>query len=568
MDPSGSSGGFIKTMKCLKWLIVLLPPLFGFWAFHHYEFQTHFRFMQGERGDNRAFIFILEHWFRAFQGKESLASPLYYYPVRGTLGYNEALAALVPFYNILRAFFDMYTSTQLAVIIGNILNFIICFWLFRTGFGLQPIPSSVGAAFYSFNSAKYNQIGHINFQVLFLLPLILLCVVGCVKHAGKDCNLRMFVKMAAAGMFLAVQMATSFYFGWFLAFWSLLFILSGCGFAIFRQFLKNFMGQYHRAVIVALLFVLLCLAPVAALYLPALHENGPRSYQAVFNGLPEFSSFLRMGSSNHLWGWISRAIPTQGIPEAGEKHVGLGMVFTLFWIIVSLICLLDVWKTFRRKKPSFFIWICKGDERVALLCLMTVLSVDLFYLLAFKINSFSLWRLVYPLVPGSQVIRNVSRFVLFVVLPMSFIFSITLQRVLEMGNQFMVKKRKAAFLGIVAGILMLLFWEQTGEKPESYFDKSKDFIRIQEMARNIPPDATAFFIRVDPRLPGGWPEFQVDAMLTAAMTGIPTLNGYSSLVPKDWHLDLIFYDVYMKCVYQWIDNHQLGPKVYMLDLHR
>jgi hypothetical protein len=552
--------------KVLKILLVLLPPLFGFWAFHHYEFQTHFRFMQGERGDCRYYIFILEHWFRALQGKESLASPLFFYPVQGTLGYTDALTALVPFYNMLRVFhFDMYSSTQLVVILGNVFAFLACFWLFRSGFGLQPMSASVGAAFFAFNSVKYNQVSHLNFQFLFLVPLILFCAVACVKHAGRDGNLGIFLKMAGAGLLTAVQLATSFYIGWFLIFWSILFVFTGCGITPIRQFLTGFLKKYYRAIMAAFMFFLMCLAPVAAIYLPVLNDHGSRSYQEILNGLPDYTSFLRMGFENHLWGWTSRIIPYQSMPNAGEKHLGLGIVFSLSWLLISLVCLADLWKMIRRKKPVFFIWACKGNEKAAAFCLAAVLSVDLFFLLSFKFGSFTLWRLVYPLVPGSTAMRNVLRFVLVVVLPMSFVFAVFLQRILDrIGG--MKKKYQAVFLVLIAGALSLLFWEQTGTRPEPYFDKHEDLLRIREMARHIPSDATAFFIRVDPRLPGGWPDYQVDAMLTAAMTGIPTLNGYSSHFPKDWHLDLIFYDVYMKCVYQWMDNHQLGPKIYMLTL--
>jgi hypothetical protein len=491
---------------------------------------------------------------------------LFFYPVQGTLGYADALTALVPFYNSLRLFhFDMYASTQLVVILGNVFTFLACFWFFRSGFGIEPVPASVGAAFFAFNSVKYNQVSHLNLQFLFIVPLILYCAVACVKRAGQDGNLGIFVKTAGAGLLIVVQLATSFYVGWFLIFWGLLFILVSCGIKSFRQFLISFVKRYYRAVIAAFLLSLLCLVPLLALYLPVMREHGPRSYQEILNGLPEITSFITMGHENHLWGWISRAIQYQNAPNAGEKLLGLGIVFSVSWFLISLACLSDFWKMIRRKKPSFFIWACQGDEKAALLCLVAVLSVNLFFLLALKIGSFTLWRLVYPMVPGSGAVRNVARFVLVVALPMSFVFAVFIQRIIAVGVR-LERKYKAAFLALVMSALSLLFWEQTSEKPGPYFDKENDLLRIQEIARHIPPDASGFFLRVGPRAPASWPEYQVDAMLAAEVSGVPTLNGYSSLEPKDWHLDLIFFDVYMKCVYQWIADHQLGPKIFMLTL--
>jgi hypothetical protein len=45
----------------------------------------------GNIGDNRFIIAILEHWLNVFLGSASLASPVFFAPETGVLGYGESL---------------------------------------------------------------------------------------------------------------------------------------------------------------------------------------------------------------------------------------------------------------------------------------------------------------------------------------------------------------------------------------------------------------------------------------------------------------------------------------------
>ena len=147
--------------------VTLLPPLIGFFTFFGHEFLTRFEEMKGGRIDSRYVIFVLEHWFQWFHGKGSLLSPPYFYPAQDTLGYASASLALVPFYTLARICqADPYSATQAAYMLCVALNYFVCLWFFHREIQLGLPASSLGAAFFAFNSAELNHLGHFNVMPL------------------------------------------------------------------------------------------------------------------------------------------------------------------------------------------------------------------------------------------------------------------------------------------------------------------------------------------------------------------------------------------------------------------
>jgi hypothetical protein len=362
---------------------------------------------------------------------------------------------------------------------------------------------------------------------------------------------------------------TCAYLGWFLVFWSVLFFSVLLIFARTRESVLSWAGRYGWVGVGSLGAFALFMVPFFLIFLPVLTQNGSRSYGEVEQGNPNLLSFLWMGATNPTWGWLSRIGPFLEMPLEGEKRIGSGLVFSASWLFLTGGGLLDLWKMARGGKPAFFLKLGGGKERAAVFLLALVLSVDLFCLLTLKAGSFSLWQWVYGFVPGAKSLRVVSRSMIFLIFPMTLVLSIGFQRTLERIRSGPTIFSRTVGAGLLACLVLFLFWEQKGEGTGLYFNKKEDGIRVQQMAAQIPRDASVFFIAVDPRIQGFQDdEFQVDAMLTAQLTGIPTLNGYSGMDPPLWFLNSLRDRRYLWFVHQWVARNHLDSKVFELVLEK
>jgi hypothetical protein len=285
----------------------------------------------------------------------------------------------------------------------------------------------------------------------------------------------------------------------------------------------------------------------------------------VEKGIPDIYAYMWMGPTNHVWGLLSHLAPIRDMPLEWEKRIGLGLVFSVFWVLINCFCIFDILKMVRGKKTVFFSMLCSEKELPGVFLITTILSVDIFCVLTFKFSSFSLWRLIYLMVPGAQALRVVSRFMIFLTFPMTLVFSFCLQKLVDLGQKCRLSSRNIVKTGLLVSSTLFLFWEQSGDMTGYYFNKKLDAARIQEMASRIPPKASTFFLAVDPKITEGIDdEYQMDAMMTAQLTGIPTINGYSSTSPPYWYLNSLRDKSYYWYIYQWISRYQLGPNVYEL----
>jgi hypothetical protein len=368
-----------------------------------------------------------------------------------------------------------------------------------------------------------------------------------------------------AAFLIAIQLTTAYYIGWFLIFWSFLYVSVGMVFPTIRHCLFIFVRRYWRAIAGSFTIFLFCLIPFFLIFSPVFLINGPRSYTEVERGIPDIYSYLWMGPTNHVWGLLSHLAPIRDMPLEWEKRIGLGLVFSVFWILINCFCIIDILKMVLGKKSDFFSTLCLEKELPGVFLITTILSVDLFCLLAFKFSSFSLWRIIYLLVPGAQALRVVSRFMIFLVFPMTLVLSVCLQRLVEVAQACRLSLQNIVKIGFLVCAIVFLYWEQSGDMTGYFFDKYQDAARIKEMASQIPPNASTFFIAVDPKITDGLDiGYQVDAMMTAQLTGIPTINGYSGTFPPNWYLNALRDKSYYWYIYQWISRYQLGPNVYEL----
>src|SRR5262249_4637666 len=152
-------------------------------------------------------------------GKASLLSPGIFYPTKRTLAYSDLLLGFATPYAFFRALgFNEFSSIEFVIILFTFLSYCVAFILLRRILGFGVAPSCVGAMFFAFNSPKFNQLTHLQLQYVLLLPLIFALVITFARQTETISQKRAAVILSLTAVCLNLQLATTFYYAWFLVF--------------------------------------------------------------------------------------------------------------------------------------------------------------------------------------------------------------------------------------------------------------------------------------------------------------------------------------------------------------
>ena len=208
-----------------------------------------------------------------------------------------------------------------------------------------------------------------------------------------------------------------------------------------------------------------------------------------------------------------------------------------------------------------------------------VFATTLVYLIGFNYgHDHSPWFFVYKFFPGAKAIRAVSRYVIFLSLPMAVAFALVIERGLRWVSQQRNLMRRRVLTAAILLVAAFGIFEQFGvfKVGGTGFSKKAEEAYLKAMANKLPSDCTAFYIAPGPNGKHNSFEYQYDAMLISAITDIPTFNASSSQFPHDWFLYDVHDAEYENNVKRWTDlNHlsgkicrlEVGPQVEAFDVH-
>ena len=543
----------VFVVKNFRLLLALLLGVAGTIQYHSRQFVSGFDTFFGDRGDARGFIYFCEHWYQSILGKASLLSPGIFYPTKRTLAYSDLLFGFAAPYSFFRALgFSMFSSTEFVVILVTFLSYCAAFLLLYRILRLGLAPSCAGAMFFAFNSPKFQQTTHLQLQYVLLLPLIFALVITFAKQVETIDQKRAAVLLSLAALCLNVQLATTFYFAWFFAFWSVLFLLLALVFGRSRHFIIEVCRKFWPALIAGAVVFLAGFIPLLLLYLPTARLGTWYQYDFIREMIPDWRAMLSMGDGNYIWGSFYRALMSASRPSTwGELMVGVGLIPSLAWIALTVSS----------------VWLIKVDRKrdVGPLFLgIMILATSIFYLIGFKYAGHSPWSFVYQYFPGAGAIRAVSRYVIFLTLPMSIAFAYGLHKALEFASTQGRQILRIAILAIAAfGV-----FEQFGipKVNGEGFSKSVEESYLKAMAAKLPGDCVAFYVAPGPHATHVTPEYQYDAMMISAISRVKTLNASSSQFPRDWNMYFVKNPDYESNVRNWIDSQKISGKVCRLEL--
>ncbi|MGH9900443.1 MAG: hypothetical protein ACRD68_01240 [Pyrinomonadaceae bacterium] len=563
-------------------MFALAAGALGTFQYHLAQFTTSFDTFFGDRGDARGVVALCEHWYLSLRGKAELLSPGMFYPVKNTIGYSELLFGFGLPYSLVRATgLDMFSSLEVVVVALTFLNFVACFVLLYGVLRFHPLASCAGAMFFAFNSPKFFQTGHLQLQFVFCLPLIFICVILFVRDAATISQRRAFVLLSLAGLALNVQLLTAFYHGWFFVFWCFLFGVLALAFGKSRRLLLSLGRKFWPALAGSAATLVVGAVPFMTIYFPVARQMEWYAFDTnVAEMIPGWWSLFCMGDGNYVWGWLASVVRPVPWPTAwGELTIGVGVVTSLAWVAVTVYGVRLVVQSAGSRAVTTAggghvvedATLENNPRHVYLLLLgLMILATTLFYLIGMKYwGGFSPWRYVYNYFPGAGAIRAMSRYVIFLTLPMSVAFAFVLSRGAERVAALKTTRGKA--LTAAAMILVTAFgiFEQFGvfKVGGTGFSKKVERIYLNAMAGRVSGDCEAFYVAARPEDRHNAFEYHYDSMLIAMMTGVPTVNGSSSQFPPEWHrLYPVKDPAYEENVRKWLGLHKVRGPVCRLEL--
>ena len=154
---------------------------------------------------------------------------------------------------------------------------------------------------------------------------------------------------------------------------------------------------------------------------------------------------------------------------------------------------------------------------------------------------------MYRFIPGSQGVRVISMIQLDLMISTVLIACSVIAAGLAVG---------ADVRSILVLVAVLLLIEQKNDYPVFTVDRPAENAFLAQVV-HIPPSCRVFFAessRPGPDL-NTWFRHNVDSMILAEISGIPTINGFSTFLPPHWNLVHPEGDEYLSNVREWLASH-------------
>lgn len=504
------------------WLFALSASGLGVLITFRQTILSGFDVIQGSYIDSRLNHLLLEHsWLWAdSMGTRPLWDAPFFYPASNTFAYSDVLLSAAPIYWALRwAGMAPELSFQLWLMLSSILNFGVMLLLLRRGLKLSWLASVGGAYLFAFGAPRIAQVGHPQLLVHFWTPVAAFALIrwwtlseGFVDPCGpdrpveKNASLRLAIATGTAVMAAAAQFYGAFYLGWFLGF----ALCTGAGVALVLPSIRSDLLARGRVVwlhfLPWLVLGAISLLPLALPYLEVAAEVGTRSYWSAVNGLARPASWIDLGETSWVWGWLMEGPVFESLPREHEHTAAIGFL-TLGVVLFGVVST----------------WAARWSRWMALTSLLLVAAVSIVH------PSASPWRLVHLLVPGAAGIRTPVRMVLLLLVPAAVWWS------------FAAEAAERRSLALAAALLLGLMAEQV--RRTATYDVQHFQSRVVRIVEALEPGCDAFYhsVRIPRQRPedvwwGRYAERHLDAAWAALLAGIPTVNGYSGNSPVDWDL--------------------------------
>ncbi len=502
-------------------ILVILVGLLSVTFFFRYEILDGFTVLRGNRYDEVIIISIYEHWFSVFRAMAHWNRTEYFYPFKGTLGYNDGFFLYGVIYSSFRtAHLDPYLSGECVSIVVRLIGFLGFFWAARRVLGLRSGWALFGAVLFTLSNNMFVQAHHSQLLGVGFAPVMAVLLDGMMAALLLGRTTPFLLWGISAALLYPAWLLTTYYMAWYFCLFGL---FMGVAYAILagRRGLVPWWNAVRRhAAQSAIILLVLCASsiPFLSVYLPTASETGMHPYQGVRGWTLTLPDLMHVGDGNLLYGrivaFVNHAIrPT--MPAWSERMTGFppGLLWLFGWGAIALLV------TRRALVPG----------RATMLRALAIATLAT-WALAFNVDGHSLWWFMYEAFPGAKAARVVARYQLFLAVPVTGIAVLYLSA--------SARKVAAPVLILVCGLLVV---EEINTAAGVSLDRAHELARLQAVPAP-PPDCKAFFVsraRPEGLLGPAWDGFfshNVDAMIIAETLHLPTINGASTFQPPGWQL--------------------------------
>jgi hypothetical protein len=481
----------------------------------------------GDRGDNRLIIFIHEHVYRSLHADSLLLSPPFFFNQPNTLGYTDALLLDQAIYVPLRLLgADPLVALSLTILVLSALAF-SCVYLLLRRLDVSIPLASFAALIFTFSNNLFLKSYHPQLFTVYYIPILAFCGLLAVTELHRR-PARAYLTAAFAGVLYGLLFSSGYYMAWFFGLALLFFVPFAGVFA--RHQARAWWQECPRCVLglvlVASASFLAALSIFAMIYGPVLALGAGRSFAEYLALAPHPVDIVNVGLDNALWSRLIRSLHL-----ISDERLDDGEVRIALTPIVIILLLSSAAFAFR---TGF--WPADDSGRIRRAVVIAGAGVCLlFFALTIKLHNFSLFHILYAIVPGASAIRAGYRGMLVANLGAVIAIGLTFDRIIHLSLR---EPRRGMRLGRLTAVVVALFLaalEQVNLAKEAELSRRFEREYFSTLGP-IPHECQAFYIARQANRPA--PYVQIDAMMIALDRHLPTINGHSGVLPPGWD----FYD--------------------------
>lgn len=525
---------------CIESLWVGFFLVVALYAFFWKQIGANFYLVFGDQYDAVIEAFLVSHWHWVLQLKHPFNNPNYFYPFSNTLGYNDGYLL----YGVVAAFFrglgfDLLRSAEFVHVVFKLIGYLGMYALLRIVNRPNYFLNAIYAAIFVDALSSSIHAGHGQLFTLGLAPVASVFLIGAYK-AVRDVNSRGYLHNGVIFVLIySLWLMTSFYMAFFYGLFLIIFTISYLMFdrqAVIGPVLAAIGGKRLSDTLWLGLIAILAILPFLMVYIPQLFATGGHAYSEISQNTLKPLDVFNISNPGWIWGSVFVAIASR-FPSAfgnGEHVVGFTPVFFAVFCWAAYL----IWKNKTRLGRAYFPLIAL----VAATAFSLVLGID--------VDGYSLWSIVYYLVPGGRAVRVVARYYIFLIFPVTLICAYGLDIV------------RNSYPRIVIFLALFVLAEQIIVQPPTGLNVKEELQIVEDLPH--PPASCKAFFSINP-VAYGWGgdafEFlrnNVQAMLIADKFNLPTINGNASFSPAAWNFGNAPREVYLQRVRDYIQATKIS----------
>lgn len=485
---------------------------------------------------------ILEHWNNVFHLFSHWSRPIYFFPDKHALAYNDGYLIYGAIFTLFRvAGIDPFLSGELVNATVRGIGFFAFYAAGQRILRLEWRWSLFAAGLFTICNNAYIHAVHQQLLSVSFAPAL-----AVLLHQAHGALLegRRRALLIFGGTFLfayAAWLLTSFYMAWYFGLFTAVFTLAWITLAGHQRRGRLIQALWrHRAPLLLLALAGgLFLLPFLKLYLPKAEQTGGHSFEVTQEFIPSPLDAIDVGEGNALYGALDFALREYFYPGGShftERTTGFPPLL-LILLVLSILSVL-------RGRPN-------SRETVTLRALALTSLVTWFFMM--RIGSFTAYGLIFDWIPGATAIRVVSRYQIFLGAP-----------IVALAIFYLARHSGRLPALLVGGICVLLIGEEINTAPVMRINRPAELARLHDLPA-APAECRAFYVtKIRPgfdndSIIGRIYRPSVDAMLVAEIRRLPTVNGYASFIPPDYDLLEVDRRNYLERVRRYAEqNHIQG----------